>query len=96
MPETRLRAEDERIRTLVAEIVKSLVESDDAVRVELVEEAEAVTLRLRVADADVGLVVGKEGRTARCIRTILTAASMKYKRRYALDIVGAKPWQQTR
>jgi predicted RNA-binding protein YlqC (UPF0109 family) len=44
-------------------------------------------LRLHVAQSDVGKVIGKQGRTARSIRTVLSAASMKLKRRYSLDIV---------
>ena len=50
---------------------------------------EQSVLRLEVAPADVGKVIGKQGRTARSLRTILGAASMKHRRRFALDIVEA-------
>ena len=77
------------IRTLVSEIAQALVDDPAAVRVEVILDQDTAVLRLEVAPADVGKVIGKQGRTARSLRTILGAASMKHKRRFALDIVEA-------
>jgi uncharacterized protein len=77
------------IRTLVSEIAQALVDDPSAVRVEVVLDQDTAVLRLEVAPADVGKVIGKQGRTARSLRTILGAASMKHRRRFALDIVEA-------
>jgi hypothetical protein len=72
---------------LVLEIARALVDSPESVSVEVVGEAEGTVLRLRVAQSDVGKIIGKQGRTARSLRTILSAASMKLKHRFSLDIV---------
>ncbi|HEX7159494.1 MAG TPA: KH domain-containing protein [Edaphobacter sp.] len=72
---------------LVTEIARALVDDPDSVVVEAIQEQEGTVLRLHVAPSDVGKVIGKQGRTARSLRTILSAASMKMKHRYALDIV---------
>jgi len=78
---------------LVLKIARALVDSPESVSVEVVNEAEGTILRLRVAQSDVGKVIGKQGRTARSLRTILSAASMKLRHRFALDIVeeGERP-----
>src|SRR5690242_5742190 len=91
MPEDTLMPEDERMCTLITEIVKALVDEDTHIRVEALAEQDTMILRLHTADSDVGKLIGKQGRTARSLRTILSATSMKYKRRYVLDIVGGKP-----
>jgi predicted RNA-binding protein YlqC (UPF0109 family) len=72
---------------LTRSIACALVDSPESVKVEALDDGEGTLLRLRVAPTDVGKVIGKQGRTARSIRTILSAASMKLKRRFALDIV---------
>lgn len=77
------------IRTLVSEIAQALVDDPAAVKVEAILDQDIAVLRLEVAPADVGKVIGKQGRTARSLRTILGAASMKHRRRFALDIVEA-------
>jgi predicted RNA-binding protein YlqC (UPF0109 family) len=81
---------------LVLEIARALVDSPENVSVEVIGEAEGTILRLRVAQSDVGKVIGKQGRTARSLRTILSAASMKQRHRFSLDIVeeGEKPAHQ--
>ena len=56
-------------------------------RLDALNEAGSVVLRLQVAPGDLGKVIGKQGRTARSLRTILGAASMKLKHRFSLDIV---------
>ncbi len=75
------------IQTLMSEIARALVDEPDAVRIETYIEGESAVLRLHVAPGDIGKVIGKQGRTARSLRTILGAASMKFHQRFALDIV---------
>ncbi len=72
---------------LVTEIARALVDDPANVSVEAIAEGESTVIRLRVAQSDVGKVIGKQGRTARSMRTILSAASMKLKHRFSLDIV---------
>ena len=72
---------------LVREIARALVDEPAAVEVESVAKEENTILRLRVAPQDVGKVIGKQGRTARSVRTILGAVSMKLRHRYTLDIL---------
>jgi predicted RNA-binding protein YlqC (UPF0109 family) len=72
---------------LVREMACALVDSPESVSVVASDDGEGTVLRLRVAASDVGKVIGKQGRTARSIRTILSAASMKMKHRFSLDIV---------
>jgi predicted RNA-binding protein YlqC (UPF0109 family) len=72
---------------LVREIARALVDAPDAVEVEAVSREENTVLRLRVAPEDVGKVIGKQGRTARSVRTILGAVSMKLHHRFTLDIL---------
>ena len=72
---------------LVKGIACALVDSPESVSVEAFADGDGTLLRLRVAPTDVGKVIGKQGRTARSMRTILSAASMKMKHRFALDIV---------
>lgn len=75
------------MRTLMLEITRALVDEPDTVLVDVYQDTGATVLRLRVSPRDLGKVIGKQGRTARSLRTILGAASMKLKHRFALDIV---------
>jgi predicted RNA-binding protein YlqC (UPF0109 family) len=75
------------VAELVREIAQALVDAPEAVAVEQVSRDESTVLRLRVAPQDVGKVIGKQGRTARSVRTILGAVSMKLHHRYTLDIL---------
>lgn len=75
------------MRTLVEQIAHALVDSPGEVQVTAVEDGDATVLELRVSQTDLGKVIGKQGRTAKSIRTILGAASMKLKKRYTLEIV---------
>ena len=75
------------VAELVREIAQALVDEPSAVQIESVSRDENTVLRLRVAPQDVGKVIGKQGRTARSVRTILGAVSMKLHRRYTLDIL---------
>jgi len=75
------------VADLVREIAEALVDEPEAVEVESVARDENTVLKLRVAPQDVGKVIGKQGRTARSVRTILGAVSMKLRHRYTLDIL---------
>ena len=75
------------MQLLVTEIARALVDSPDEVTVEAIQENDSTVLRLRVAKTDIGKVIGKQGRTARSLRTILGAASMKLQHRFSLDII---------
>ena len=75
------------MQQLVMEIARALVDDPERVEVEAVARDENTVLRLRVAPTDVGKVIGKQGRTARSMRTILGAVSMKLRHRYTLDIL---------
>jgi uncharacterized protein len=74
-------------KELVEYISKSLVDNPDQVVVEMVEDPASTTLRLKVAPGDLGRVIGKQGRTARAIRTLLHATAARAKRRVVLEIV---------
>lgn len=76
---------------LVSEIARSLVDSPETVTVEAIPDGESTILRLRVAPSDLGKVIGRQGRTARSLRTILGAAGMKLKHRFSLDIIEEGP-----
>jgi len=75
------------VKDLVTEIAKALVDIPDEVLVREVEGEQVTVLELRVAPSDLGKVIGKQGRTARSIRTLLGAAGMKLNRRFTLEIL---------
>ena len=75
------------VNDLVREIARALVDEPESVQVESDSHDENTVLRLKVAPQDVGKVIGKQGRTARSVRTILGAVSMKLHHRYTLDIL---------
>ena len=72
---------------LVLAMAKALVDQPTEVTVNAAPDGDGTSLLLRVAPADLGKVIGKQGRTARSIRTILGAASMKAQHRFSLDIL---------
>ena len=72
---------------LVRYIAKSLVSEPDEVNVTTVEGDNHIILELRVAPDDMGKVIGKQGRIARAIRTVVKAASLKEHKRYVVDII---------
>jgi predicted RNA-binding protein YlqC (UPF0109 family) len=84
---TEVDAVSQHMVDLVKGIACALVDRVEAVQVEAIHDGDGTMLRLRVAPTDVGKVIGKQGRTARSVRTILSAASMKTKHRFALDII---------
>jgi uncharacterized protein len=75
------------MKELVGEIAKALVDSPEQVAVRPVEGEQVTVLELRVAPTDLGKIIGKQGRTARSIRTILGAAGMKLRKRFTLEIL---------
>lgn len=74
-------------RELVEYIAKSLVDDPEKVEVNLIEGEKSTILELRVADDDVGKVIGKHGRIAKAIRTLLSASSTKSGKRVVLEIL---------
>jgi len=75
------------MKQLIEDIAKALVDIPEEVAVSVVEGEQVTVLELRVAQSDLGKVIGKQCRTARSIRTILGAAGMKLNRRFTLEIL---------
>lgn len=75
------------MKDLIKHIAQSLVDNPDQVSVSEIEGEQTSVLELRVAKEDLGKVIGKQGRTARAMRTILSAASTKIKKRAVLEII---------
>jgi len=75
------------LKGLVEMIAKALVDSPDQVSVSEVVGEQTTVLELKVAQLDLGKVIGKQGRTARAIRTLLGAAGMKLRKRFVLEIL---------
>ncbi len=75
------------MKELLELIAKQLVDNPDKVSVTEVAGEQTTVLELRVAQQDLGKVIGKQGRTAHAIRTILNAAGMKVKKRFVLEIL---------
>jgi len=75
------------MKDLVEYIAKALVDHPEQVKVSEVQGENTSVIELTVAKEDMGKVIGKEGRTAVAIRTILTNASMKFRRRSVLEII---------
>jgi predicted RNA-binding protein YlqC (UPF0109 family) len=75
------------MKELIKYIAQALVDNPDQVKVEEVEGNQTSVLELKVAKEDLGKVIGKQGRTARAMRTILSAASAKIKKRTVLEII---------
>jgi hypothetical protein len=75
------------MRELVEAIAKALVDKPDQVQVRAVDGEQVTVLELRVDPTDLGKVIGRQGRTAKSIRTILGAAGMKLHKRFTLEIL---------
>ena len=75
------------MKELVEMIAKALVDNPDQVKVSELEGEQSSIIELRVAPEDVGKVIGKQGRNAQAIRTILGAAGMKIKKRLSMEII---------
>ena len=75
------------MRIMIEQIAKALVDNPAQVSVNPVEEDGETVLELTVGPNDLGRVIGKQGRTARAMRNLLGAAGLKFKKRYALEIL---------
>ncbi len=75
------------VKEMIEYIAKSLVDDPDAVKVSEVEGEQTSVIELKVAKEDLGKVIGKQGRTARAMRTLLGAASTKARKRVVLEIL---------
>ncbi|MBD3284915.1 KH domain-containing protein [candidate division WOR-3 bacterium] len=75
------------MKDLLEYMVKSLVDNPDNVMIDEIAGEKTIIYELRVGEGDLGKVIGKEGRMAKAIRTILTAASMKKGKRAQLEII---------
>ncbi len=76
-----------KMQELITCIAQSLVDQPEDVKVTLVEEEDTVTVELAVAPEDLGKVIGKQGRTARAMRSLLSAAAAKFDKRSRLEII---------
>jgi predicted RNA-binding protein YlqC (UPF0109 family) len=75
------------MKELIEHIAKSLVDFPEMVKVMEIQGEKTTVFELRVGSGDLGKIIGKEGRTAKAIRTIITAASMKSGKRAVLEIL---------
>ena len=75
------------MKDLITKIVQALVDQAEEVSVNEIEGGHTTMLEVRVAKTDMGKIIGKQGRTAQAIRTLLSAASGKTRKRYILEIM---------
>jgi predicted RNA-binding protein YlqC (UPF0109 family) len=75
------------MQELIGCIARSLVDQPDEVKVNLIEEEDSVTVELTVAPDDLGKVIGKQGRTARAMRSLLSASAARFDKRSRLEII---------
>jgi hypothetical protein len=75
------------MKELIQYIVRAIVDNPDEVSVSEIEGGQTTVLELKVAKSDLGKVIGKQGRNAQAIRTILSAVSAKIKKRVVLEII---------
>ena len=75
------------MKELVEVIARALVDRPDEVQVRAVEGSQVTVLELRVHPEDLGKVIGRQGRTAKAVRTLLMAAGVKVRKRFTLEIV---------
>ena len=80
-------ADDNSLREVIETIAKALVDNPEEVSVKEIDGEATIVLELRVSPNDLGKVIGKQGRTARAMRTILRGAGMKLKKRFMLEIL---------
>ncbi len=73
---------------LVKYIAVNLVDKPDEVQVEVKEDENSTVIELRVAPEDMGKVIGKQGRIAKAIRTVVRAASVRENKKYVVEIIG--------
>jgi predicted RNA-binding protein YlqC (UPF0109 family) len=82
-----LRAEAHHVKELVEAIAKALVDNPDQVHVRAIEGEQVTVFELRVHKSDLGQVIGRQGRTADAIRTILSAVGRKLRKRFTVEIL---------
>ena len=75
------------MRDTIEMVVKALVDDSDAVDVREIDRNGTTRIEVRVAQSDMGKVIGKQGRTVRALRSLVYAAGLKQNRRYVLDVV---------
>ena len=75
------------MKELVLDIAKALVDNPDAVSVNQVEGSQSVIIELKVAPEDMGKIIGKQGRIAKAIRTVVKAAAIKDNKRVVVEII---------
>jgi predicted RNA-binding protein YlqC (UPF0109 family) len=75
------------LKEIIEAIAKALVDKTDQVQVRVIEGEQVIVFELKVHPDDLGKVIGRQGRTAKSIRTLLGAAGMKYKKRFTLEIL---------
>lgn len=75
------------MKHLVEIIAKSLVDNPDAVEIREIAKGDSITLELKVAQEDMGKVIGKQGRIAKAIRTVIKAAAIKQNKRVVVEII---------
>ena len=75
------------LKDLIEYLVRALVDEPDSVVIQEINGAESTTYEIRVATADVGKVIGKQGKIANALRTVAKAAAMRDKKRVYLEIV---------
>src|SRR6266849_750445 len=85
--EPRVSEQSGDMRALIEQIAKALVDEPDHVSVSQADGEQTAVLELKVAPNDLGKVIGKQGRTACAMRTLLGAAGMKFHRRFTLEIL---------
>jgi len=83
----RIHPEAIMLKELIEFMARALVDNPEKVRVSEIEGEQTSVIELRVAKEDLGKVIGKQGRTARAMRTILSAASTKIRKRAVLEII---------
>jgi predicted RNA-binding protein YlqC (UPF0109 family) len=87
MPSQQVGIMSSELKTLIEFVSKALVDMPDRVEVNEIEGEQTTVLELKVDKSDLGKVIGKQGRTARALRTILNAASTKLRKRSVLEII---------
>ncbi|MBQ1271279.1 MAG: KH domain-containing protein [Clostridia bacterium] len=79
--------ESTNLKEILSYIVENLVENPSAISIETVEKEDTITLQLKVAESDMGKVIGRQGRIAKEIRTIIKAAGLKDHKKVLVDIL---------
>ena len=75
------------MKELIEYMAKALVDNEEEVRIEEIEKDDVIYLKLYVAKDDIGKVIGRQGRIAKAMRTILKSSSIGLKKKYVLDII---------